>query len=322
MRVVVQETSGGPETLMLVERPTPQPGPGLLLVKVMAAGVNRADIVQREGRYPPPPGVTPVLGLEIAGQVKAAPKGSRFKEGDEVFGLVAGGGYAEYALLDEALAIPKPEYLSWAAAASLPEAWMTAWFNLVEIGHLAAGKCVLVHAGASGVGAAAIQLGRALRARVIASAGSAPKLEFCRRLGASVAYNYQETAEFAELVRNEGGADVILDPVGQGYFEQNLACLNQDGRLVLIGVMGGMEGKLNLGRLLMKRHSIIGSTLRNQPLEVKARLARVVEERVLPWLAEDEVSVTVDGTFLLEAVAEAHRYLERNQNHGKIVLTL
>lgn len=322
MRVVVQQTTGGPETLVLAERPAPQPGPGQLLIKVLAAGVNRADVVQREGRYPPPTGVTPVLGLEVAGEVKSTPKDSRFKEGDAVFGLVAGGGYAEYALLDEALAIPKPDSLSWVEAASLPEVWMTAWFNLVEIGHLAAGECVLVHAGASGVGAAAIQLAHALEAKVIASAGSEAKLEFCRSLGADVAYNYQETPEFAELVREAGGADVILDPVGAGYFEQNLACLNQDGRLILIGVMGGVEGKLNLGRLLMRRHAIIGSTLRNQPLEVKERLTRALEDRVLPWLAEGVVNSTVDGTFLIEAVAEAHRYLERNQNYGKLVLTL
>lgn len=322
MRAVVQQHPGGPETLALAERPTPRPGPDQLRVKVMAAGVNRADIVQREGRYPPPPGVTTVLGLEIAGVVDAAPDDSRFKTGDAVFGLVAGGGYAEYAILDELLAIPKPDSLTWAQAASLPEAWMTAWFNLVEIGHLKAGECLLVHAGASGVGAAAIQLARALEARVIASAGSDAKLDFCRRLGAVVAYNYQEVKDFAELVRNQGGADLILDPIGQGYFEQNLSCLNQDGRLIMIGVMAGVEGNLNLGRLLMKRHSIIGSTLRSQPLEVKERLARALEETILPWIAEGAVATTVDGTFLIEAAAEAHRYLERNQNHGKLVLTL
>lgn len=322
MRAVVQHASGGPESLVLAERPKPEPGPAQLRVKVRAAGVNRADIIQREGHYPPPKGVTDILGLEISGEVDSAPAGSRFRKDDPVFGLVAGGGYAEYALLDEELALPKPESLSWAEAASLPEAWMTAWLNLVEVGRLSAEECVLIHAGASGVGSAAIQLGRLLEAKVIASSGNEDKLDFCRRLGASVVFNYQEIAEFAQLVKAEGGADLILDPVGQSHFEQNLLCLNQDGRLVVIGVMGGAEGKLNLGRLLVKRQSIIGSTLRSQPLAVKARLTRALQDKVLPWLAAGEVTTTVDATFLVEAVAEAHRYLERNQNHGKIVLTL
>lgn len=322
MRAVVQHTFGGAETLRLEEVPMPEPGKEQMRVKVFAAGVNRADIVQREGRYPPPPGITPILGLEIAGVVEQTWPDSRFKEGDEVFALVAGGGYAEYAIVDVPLAIPKPAALSWTEAASLPEAWMTAWLNLVEVGRLAPGQTALIHAGASGVGAAAIQLAARLGAKVIASAGNQGKLDFCSSLGAAETFNYRELSQFAEFVNEHGGADVILDPVGQTHFEQNLACLNQDGRLVLIGVMGGVEGKLNLGRLLVKRHAVIGSTLRNQPLEVKAKLARAIEENVLPWLDEGKISTTLDASFLIESVAEAHRYLERNQNLGKLLLTL
>jgi NADPH2:quinone reductase len=322
MRAVLQTAPGGVDTLYLGETALPEPGPGQVLVEVAAAGINRADIVQREGRYPPPPGAPAILGLEIAGTIALAPAGSRFKPGDAVFGLVAGGGYAEFALLDEALAIPKPDWLSWVEAASLPEAWMTAWFNLIEIGRLRAGQNVLIHAGASGVGAAAIQLAASFGARAFATAGSSAKLAFCESLGAWLAINYRETREFADLVKAQGGVDLILDPVGQAYFEQNLACLNQDGKLVLIGVMSGVDAQLNLGRLLVKRHTVVGSTLRSQPLEVKALLARELEENVLPWLASHQVVTTVDRTFAFEQVADAHRHVERNENLGKVVLVM
>ncbi|OHX16558.1 NAD(P)H-quinone oxidoreductase, partial [Chromobacterium sphagni] len=271
MQAVAQQAPGGVETMELVERDRPQAVPGKLLVRVMAAGVNRADLMQREGRYAPPPGASPLMGLEVAGVVEEVAGESNFQPGDAVFGLLEGGGYAEYALMDEALAIVKPDPLSWVEAASLPEAWMTAWFNLAEKAGVRAGDNVLVHAGASGVGVAAIQVAGLLGAQAFASAGSADKLAFCRELGAAQVFNYRQAPAFGELVKSWGGADAVLDPVGASYLAENLQALNPDGRLVNIGLMGGLKAELDFGRLLMKRISVIGSTLRPQPLETKAR---------------------------------------------------
>lgn len=322
MQAVIQARPGGRETLELgiVEKPVIRDGQ--LLVRVLAAGLNRADIVQREGHYPPPPGASPILGLEVAGVVEAVRGPSRFQPGDAVFGLVEGGGYAEYVALDSELAIPKPDGMSWVEAASLPEAWMTAWLNLVEVGRLAEGQALLVHAGASGVGAAAIQLGQLLGARVWATAGSEEKLTYCRSLGAVEAFNAREEPDFGSRVKVLGGSDVILDPVGGSYLEQNLACLNLDGRLVLIGIMGGGRSEINLGRLLVKRQSLIGSTLRSQPKAVKARLVRALETEILPALQQGAVRLTLDSTYPFAAVAQAHEAMEENRNLGKIVLTL
>ncbi|WP_024302796.1 NAD(P)H-quinone oxidoreductase [Pseudogulbenkiania sp. MAI-1] len=322
MQAVIQSRPGGRETLELGIVEKPVIGDGQLLVRVLAAGVNRADIVQREGQYPPPAGASAILGLEVAGVVEAVRGPSRFQPGDAVFGLVEGGGYAEYVVLDSELAIPKPDGLSWVEAASLPEAWMTAWLNLVEVGRLAEGQSLLVHAGASGVGAAAIQLGRLLGARVWATASSEEKLEYCYNLGADEAFNARQETDFGGKVKAWGGADVILDPVGGAYLEQNLSCLNLDGRLVLIGIMGGGRSEINLGRLLVKRQSLIGSTLRSQPKAVKARLARALETEILPALHQGAARLTLDSTYPLAAVAEAHEAMENNCNLGKIVLTL
>lgn len=322
MQAVMQSRPGGRETLELGIVEKPVIGDGQLLVRVMAAGVNRADVVQREGQYPPPPGASAILGLEVAGVVESVCGPSRFQPGDAVFGLVEGGGYAEYAVLDSELAIPKPDSMSWVEAASLPEAWMTAWLNLVEVGKLAEGQALLVHAGASGVGAAAIQLARLLGARVWATAGSEEKLEYCYNLGADEAFNARQEVDFGSKVKGWGGADMILDPVGGAYLEQNLSCLNLDGRLVLIGIMGGGRSEINLGRLLVKRQSLIGSTLRSQPKAVKARLARALEAEILPALRQGVVRLTLDSTYPLAAVAEAHEAMEGNRNLGKIVLTL
>ncbi|KZE35119.1 NAD(P)H-quinone oxidoreductase [Crenobacter luteus] len=321
MLAIVQRAPGGADTLAVGEVPLPEPGPGQLRVRVRAAGVNRADLVQREGRYPPPPGVTAILGLEVAGEVDAAPAGSRFAVGDAVFGLVAGGGYAEYALLDEALAVEKPAALDWATAASLPEAWMTAWLNLVEVGRLKAGETLLVHAGASGVGAAAIQLANLLGAHALASAGSPAKLAFCRQMGARDAFDYRALPSFAAWVRERGGADVVLDPVGASHLADNVAALRPDGRLVLIGVMGGARGELNLGQVLVKRLSLLGSTLRSQPPEVKADLAEALRTRVLPALLDGRLRPTLDAVFAIADVRAAHEYMEANRNLGKVVLS-
>lgn len=321
MQAVVQSGAGGVDTLRLDVVEKPEPAPGQLRVRVLAAGVNRADIVQREGKYPPPKGASSILGLEVAGVVDAVNGPSRFQEGDAVFGLVSGGGYAEYALLDSSAAIPKPDMMSWAEAASLPEAWMTAWFNLVEIAQLRAGETVLIHAGASGVGAAAIQLASLLGCNVIASAGSDAKRAFCRQLGADDVIDSRQTG-FAAYIKEHGGVDVVLDPVGASLFDDNIAALKQDGRLVLIGVMGGVQGNLNLGLLLVKRLKIIGSTLRSQPEAVKARLAAALAQEVLPALQDGRAQVTLDSIYPLAAVADAHRYMEENRNLGKVVLSL
>ncbi|MBV8046329.1 MAG: NAD(P)H-quinone oxidoreductase [Paludibacterium sp.] len=322
MKAIVQSAPGGVDTLRLATVEHPIPHEGQLLVRVRAAGVNRADIVQREGHYPAPPGASPILGLEVAGEVAEVRGPSRFKVGDAVFGLVPGGAYAEYVVLDSALATLKPERLSWVEAASLPEAWMTAWFNLVEIGRVAEGERALIHAGASGVGAAAIQLARLLGLSVFASAGSSEKMAFCVRLGAEQVYNWRELDHFSPMVRQWGGVDLILDPVGGSYLAENVACLNPDGRLIFIGVMGGAQSALNLAQVLMKRLTLRGSTLRTQPLEVKARLAAAIAEHVLPAQAAGLVHVTVDSVFPLVDAAQAHLYMESNRNLGKIMLQM
>ena len=321
MQAVVQMAPGGVDTLRLDVVEKPEPAPGQLRVRVLAAGLNRADIVQREGHYPPPKGASPVLGLEVAGVVDAVNGQSRFQEGDAVFGLIAGGGYAEYALLDSSAAIPKPDMMSWAEAASLPEAWMTAWHNLVDVAGLKPGETVLIHAGASGVGAAAIQLAAMLGCRVIASASSEDKREYCRRLGADETIDSRSSG-FAANLKVQGGVDVVLDPVGASLFNDNIAALKQDGRLVLIGVMGGARTDLNLGLLLVKRLRVIGSTLRSQPEEVKARLAIALEQEVLPALQDGRAQLTLDSVYPLAAVQDAHAYMEANRNLGKIVLSL
>ncbi|WP_287880696.1 NAD(P)H-quinone oxidoreductase [Aquitalea sp.] len=321
MQAILQDAPGGANTLYVGEAAMPQRQAGQLLVQVMAAGVNRADIVQRDGHYPPPPGASSILGLEIAGMVVEADADSRFQCGDAVFGLVAGGAYAEFAVLDEVLAIAKPDGLSWVEAASLPEAWMTAWLNLVQVGQVKAGGNVLIHAGASGVGACAIQLARLLGAHPFASAGSPAKLQFCREMGAGQVFNYKEAPAFARLVKEWGGVDMILDPVGAAYLAENLACLKQDGRLVNIGIMGGGKTELNLGLVLMKRLSIIGSTLRSQPLSVKAPLAQALVHTILPAILDGSLKTTVDSCFPWQQAADAHAHMEANANLGKVVLT-
>jgi NADPH2:quinone reductase len=322
MKAVVQSKCGGVDTLRVDEIEKPIPHDGQLLVRVFAAGINRADIVQREGRYPAPPGASPILGLEVAGVVEEVRGHSHFRVGDAVLGLVPGGAYAEFVVLDSALAIAKPDDMSWVVAASLPEAWMTAWFNLVEIGAVHEGENILIHAGASGVGVAAIQLARVLGARAFASAGSPDKLEFCRELGALQVYDRNEQPEFSTLIRQWGGVDLILDPIAGKYLGENLASLNVDGRLIFIGIMGGSVASVNLGLVLAKRLSLRGSTLRNQPLDVKARLAHALEHTVLPALRAGVVSAPVDSVFPLERVDEAHAYIEANRNFGKVVLSV
>jgi NADPH2:quinone reductase len=322
MRAVVQRSSGSANTLEIGEVDAPTVGAGQLLVRVQAAGINRADIVQREGRYPAPPGASTILGLEVAGEVVAVGAGvDDFHPGDAVFGLVAGGGYAELALLDAACAISKPDWLTFEAAAALPEAWMTAWFNLVTLGGLKAGETALIHAGASGVGAAAIQLATLLRAKAVVTVGSPDKARFCRQLGADVAVEYKHE-DYVAAVNAMGGADVVLDPIGGDYMARDIQCTRPDGRIIVIGLMGGAHAQMDLGRLLVKRLTVRGSTLRPQPLAVKAMLTDAVRDTILPALATGAVQQTLDRVFDWTNVRAAHQYLESNANLGKVILSL
>ena len=321
MLAILRHQPGNADTLYPGEAPEPMPAADDLLVAVRAVGVNRADIQQREGHYPPPPGASTLLGLEIAGEVLHAPAGSTFHRGDAVFGLIGGGGYAERALLPQHCALRKPDGMNWEQAVSLPEAWMTAWFNLIDHAGLQRGETILIHAGASGVGAAAIQLAKHSGARVIASAGNEDKLDFCRRLGADLAYNYHTQPDATAWLRKQGGIDVILDPTGAGHFEQNILVLRPDGRLVCIGLLGGAHATLDLGRLLMKRLRIFGSTLRSQPVAVKTRLTQALQG-LLPAFESGELTITLDRVFDWRDAAAAHRYMEANRNSGKIVLNV
>jgi NADPH2:quinone reductase len=321
MQAILQRDKGGVETLYIGQTDRPKPAPDELLVEVHAAGVNRADILQREGRYAPPLGVSAILGLEVAGiVVEIGEQVQDFAVGDEVFGLVAGGGYAQYVCLDSQLALPKPQTLSATDAASLPEAWMTAWLNLVEIGHVAAGQLVCIHAGASGVGLAAIQLVKYLGAKVMATVGNTQKAEFCQHLGADVVVNYKEIADFATIGRAKGGVDLVLDCIGGSYFQQNIHMLNQDGKLISIAFMGGRRAELDFAQLVTKRLTIQGSTLRNQPREVKVKLANALRENIIPLYAKGTLKITIDRVFPWHDVKAAHTYMESNQNIGKIVL--
>lgn len=321
MQAIVHEPSG--DNLQLHTAPRPQPGPGQLLLRVHAAGVNRADLLQRAGRYPPPPGASAILGLEVAGEVTALGVGvSEFQPGDAVLGLVAGGGYAEYALLDAGLAWRKPDALSWIEAASLPEAWLTAWLNLIELGQLQAGQRWLIHAGASGVGAAAIQLAKAHGAWVASRCSGAEKIRFCQQLGADQVFDRQKDEDFAALLKNSGGVDGILDCVGGSLAAAHQRCLNSDGRWLLIGLLGGVSAEINLGLLLVKRQQLLGSTLRSLPLARQQTLARCLAAWLLPALASGAARATVDRTFPLAEAAAAHRYLASGANCGKVVLSI
>jgi putative PIG3 family NAD(P)H quinone oxidoreductase len=325
MTAVAITTPGGPEVLKATSVPTPKPGPGQVLVKVAAAGVNRPDVAQRMGAYPPPAGHSPLPGLEIAGTVAAAGEGvSRWKAGDKVCALVNGGGYAEYCIAEETAALPIPGGLDLVQAAAVPETFFTVWNNVFERGSLKAGEWLLVHGGSSGIGTTAIQLARAFGARVIATAGSADKCKACLDLGADKAINYR-AEDFVAVTREATGgkgADVILDMVGGDYVEKNIIAAAEDGRVVQIATLGGADVKINIARLMMKRITLTGSTLRPRTREVKAGFARALEAKVWPLIAAGKVKVVMDSTFPLAQAAEAHRRLESSQHIGKIVLTV
>ena len=299
----------------------PEPRPGEVLVRVAAAGVNRPDIMQRLGKYPPPAGVTDIPGLEVSGTI-AGGSGSGFSDGQAVCALVAGGGYAEYCTVPAEQVLPVPAAVSLTDAAAIPETYFTVWTNLFDRGRLREGDTVLVHGGTSGIGTTAIQLARAFGATVIATAGSDEKCAACRSIGAHVAINYN-SADFVAEARAATagrGVDVVLDIVGGDYLPRNLECLRMEGRLVQIGLIGGSRASLDLRAVLQKRLTITGSTLRPRSAAEKGAIARDLERRVWPLLARGEVRPIVHGTFPLERAADAHRELEAGRVIGKIVL--
>ena len=325
MRAIEIKQPGGPEVLMPTRRPVPQPAKGEVLIKVAAAGVNRPDILQRQGAYAPPPGTTDLPGLEVAGEIVATgPDTPRWKAGDRVTALVAGGGYAEYCAAPAPQCLPIPGSLSMIEAAALPETFFTVWTNVFERGHLQAGETFLVHGGSSGIGTTAIQLASRFGARVFATAGSAEKCSKCRELGASVAIDYK-TEDFVKVVERETGGkgvDLILDMVGGDYINRNLQCLGVDGRLVQIAFLKGAKAEINFANVMVKRQTITGSTLRPRSVAQKGAIAQALEEKVWPLVVAGEVRPQIHATFPLEQAADAHRLMETSVHVGKIVLTL
>ena len=325
MTAVVISSPGGPEVLKPETVPTPKPGAGQILVKVAAAGVNRPDVAQRMGAYPPPPGHSPLPGLEISGEVvEVGQQVTRWRAGDRVCALVNGGGYAQYCIAEETAALPIPAGLDMVQAGAVPETFFTVWNNVFERGQLQSGEWFLVHGGSSGIGTTAIQLAKAFGAKVLATAGSADKCKACVELGADRAINYK-TEDFVAVCKEATGGkgvNVILDMVGGDYTDKNIAAAAEDGRVVQIATLGGAEVKINIARLMMKRVTLTGSTLRPRTREVKARFARALEEKAWPLLAAGKVKVVMDSTFPLAKAADAHRRLETSQHVGKIVLTV
>ena len=323
MQAVIFDEPGGPEVLKVRQITDPIPGADQLLVRVRATALNRADTLQRQGLYPPPPGESDVLGLELAGEVEAVGSAVRnVHVGDRVFGLVGGGGYAEKAVLDARMAMPVPSGWSFAEAASVPEVFFTAQETLFTLAQLRAGETVLIHAGASGVGTAGIQMARETEANVLVTAGSAEKIARCIELGAAAGCNYKERG-FADWVheRTDGhGVDVIEDFIGAAYWDDNLKSLAPDGRLVLVGFMGGTKAETNLGLILMKRLRIFGSILRSRPLADKIDIMHRFRADWLPLLEAGRIKPIIDRSFRLHEAADAHRYMEANKNVGKIIL--
>lgn len=323
MRAILIDEPGGTEQLYLGDAPKPSPGAGELLIRIHATALNRADLLQREGKYPPPEGASPILGLEMAGTVEEVGAESKgWRRGDRVCALLPGGGYAEYVTIPHRMAMPVPRGFSFEEAAALPEVFLTAFQALHWIGQVQAGEQVLIHAGASGVGTAAIQLAKVAGGRPMVTA-SGPKLGRCRALGAEVAIDYRKE-NFAERVLEATGghgADVILDFIGAPYFEQNLQALALDGRLVLLAMLGGgrLDG-LDLRTLFKKRASLFATTLRARPLDYKMRLTEAFTEEVLPHFAEGTLRPIIDRVFDWTDVRAAHERMEANENVGKIVL--
>ena len=323
MRAILIEAPGGPEMLKPGRRPVPAPGPREILVQVAAAGVNRPDVGQRQGTYPPPPGASDIPGLEIAGEVVALGDGvQRWRKGDRVCALVAGGGYAEYATVHETNALPVPDGLTLVEAAGLPETYFTVWSNVFARGRLGAGEALLVHGGTSGIGTTAIQLAKAFGAFVMTTAGSAAKCDACLRLGADVAVNYREQDFVAETKAATGGrgADVILDMVGGSYIARNYEAAAPDGRIVQIAFLEGAKVEIDFRRLMLKRLTHTGATLRSRPVADKATIAAALEAKVWPLIARGNARPVIHTVLPLEQAAQAHALMETSAHIGKIML--
>ena len=316
---------GGPDVLKPTDIPVPVPGPGTVLIRVAAAGVNRPDLMQREGKYPPPADASDIPGLEVSGVIASCGPGvKRWHEGDQVCALVSGGGYAEYCVAPDVQCLPVPAAIDLVSAAGMPETTFTVWTNVYERGRLRAGETFLVHGGASGIGTTAIQMTRAFGARVFATAGTDEKCVACERLGAERAINYKAQDFSAALMPlTEGrGIDVILDMVGAPYFSRNVDLLAQEGRLVQIAVLQGAKAEINLVRLLRQRITITGSTLRSRTIEEKGAIAAAVERDVWPLVESGKIRPIVYARFPLTEAAEAHRLMESGSHIGKILLTV
>jgi putative PIG3 family NAD(P)H quinone oxidoreductase len=325
MYAIVAESA---DHLVWQQVPDVSPGPGEVLVKVSAAGVNRADLLQAAGQYPPPPGASELLGMEVSGVI--AELGSDvegWSPGQEVCALLAGGGYAEYVVVPAGQLLPKPDGVDLPDAAGLPEVACTVWSNLAMTGHLHTGQVLLLHGGASGIGSHAIQIARAMDARVAVTAGSTGKLDFCRELGAEITINYHDE-DFVTAVKEAtdgAGANVILDIMGASYLDRNIDALASDGHLVIIGMQGGIKGELNIGKLLSKRASVIGTTLRGRPTTGSSSKSEVVAEvtrSVWPMIADGRVRPIIGAEIPIQDAAEAHQLLSAGKVTGKIVLTL
>jgi NADPH2:quinone reductase len=325
MTVVAISKPGGPEVLIPETRAVPQPGPNDILIKVAAAGVNRPDVAQRSGSYPPPPGASDLPGLEVAGEVVAVGAGAtRYKVGDKVMSLVAGGGYAQYCLAHETHAMPVPDAFSMIEAGATPETLMTVWHNVFERGGLKAGETLLIHGGSSGIGTMATQLAKAFGAKVIVTVGSQDKAEACRKLGADRAVNYK-TEDFVAATKaftDNAGIDVILDMVGGEYIERNYDAAAIGGRVVQIAFLGSPKATVNFTKLMVKRLTHTGSTLRPRSVADKAAMVTAISAKVLPLLHQGRIKPLIDSTFPLEKAADAHRRMETSAHIGKIVLTV
>ncbi len=316
---------GGPEVLTPCERPVPMPGPGEVLIEVAAAGINRPDVLQRTGGYPPPPGASDIPGLEVAGRIAALGEGVEdIKLDDQVTALVAGGGYAEYCVAPAPQCLPIPKSLNAVQAAALPETFFTVWTNVFDRGGLQAGESLLIHGGSSGIGTTAIQLASKLGARVFATAGSADKCKACEELGAERGINYREE-DFVQVVKDltDGqGVNVVLDMVGGSYVQRNISALAPDGRLCYIAFLGGSKTEVNLAPMMLKRITISGSTLRPRPIAFKAEIAGNLRKTVWPLLESGEVAPVIHTTFPLREASAAHSLMESSTHIGKIVLTV
>jgi putative PIG3 family NAD(P)H quinone oxidoreductase len=325
MRYVEAEKPGGPDVLRVAERETPHAGPGEVLIRVAFAGLNGADLHQRAGKYPPPPGASPVLGLEVSGEISMIGKGvTTWRAGDRVCALVPGGGYAEYCVAPAVHCLPIPKGLTLEQGAALPEVTFTVWTNVFEIGRLQPGETLLVHGGASGIGTTAIQIAKAFGSRVFTAAGSDQKCAFLRLLGADFAVNRRTHDWLAEVLAasDNKGVNVILDMVGGEYTQKNILALALDGRIVQISTLGGMKAEIDLREIMRRRAVLTGSHLRPRTVEEKGRIAKTVQEKLWPLYESGKVKPIIDRTFPLEEVADAQRLLENGSHIGKVLLRI